>query len=193
MWSSKNVIFLTCDAYGVLPPVALLDSGQAMYHFISGYTAKVAGTERGVTEPIATFSPCFGGPFLTLHPLKYAELLNQKIKKFNSKVFLVNTGWIGGSASSGKKRISIKNTRTMITSILDGSISKANFIREDYFGLQIPISLTNIDDNVLNPLNAWDDKEKYDSEAKKLGKLFRDNFITYGKEIEYLIDSGPKR
>ena len=189
----KNVIFLTCDAYGVLPPISLLDYKQAMYHFISGYTAKVAGTERGVTEPIATFSPCFGGPFLTLHPLKYAELLNQKIKKFNSKVFLVNTGWIGGSASSGKKRISIKNTRTMITSILDGSISKANFIREDYFGLQIPISLTNIDDNVLNPLNAWDDKEKYDSEAKKLGKLFRDNFITYGKDVEYLINSGPIR
>ena len=188
-----NIVMLTADAYGVLPPIARLTPDGAAYHFLSGYTAKVAGTERGITEPQATFSPCFGGPFLTLHPLKYAELLNQKIKKFNSKVFLVNTGWIGGGASSGKKRISIKNTRTMITSILDGSISKANFIREDYFGLQIPISLANIDDNVLNPINAWDDKEKYDSQAKKLGKLFRDNFITYGKEIEYLIDSGPKK
>ena len=189
----KNVIFLTCDAYGVLPPIALLDSGQAMYHFISGYTAKVAGTERGITEPVATFSPCFGGPFLTLHPLKYAELLNQKIKKYNSKVFLVNTGWIGGSASSGKKRISIKNTRAMITSILDGSISKSTFIEEDYFGFKIPTSLTNVDNNVLNPINAWDDKEKYNSEAIKLGQLFRDNFITYGREVEYLIASGPKK
>ena len=189
----KTIIFLTCDAYGVIPPVSKLTSEQAMYHFISGYTAKVAGTERGITEPTATFSPCFGGPFLTLHPLKYAELLNEKIKKHNSKVFLVNTGWIGGSASSGKKRISIKNTRAMITSILDGSISKADFVKENYFGLRIPTSLTNVDDNVLNPINAWDDKEKYHSEAIKLGKLFRDNFITYGKEVEYLVDSGPKK
>ena len=118
----KTIIFLTCDAYGVLPPVSKLNSNQAMYHFISGYTAKVAGTERGITEPIATFSPCFGGPFLTLHPLYYAELLKEKINKYNSNVFLVNTGWIGGSPSSGAKRISIKNTRLMIRSIINGLI-----------------------------------------------------------------------
>ena len=187
----KNVIFLTCDAYGVLPPISLLDPKQAMYHFISGYTAKVAGTERGITEPIATFSPCFGGPFLTLHPLKYAELLNQKIQKHGSKVFLVNTGWIGGSPSLGNKRISIKNTRAMITSILDGSISEAAFKKENYFGLSIPLSLPNVEDDVLNPMNAWNDKNIYVSEAKKLAKLFKENFIKYGDEVQYLVDSGP--
>ena len=162
-----------------------------MYHFISGYTAKVAGTERGITEPVATFSPCFGGPFLTLHPLKYAELLNQKIQKHGSKVFLVNTGWIGGSPSLGNKRISIKNTRAMITSILDDSISKATFKKENYFGLSIPLSLPNVEDNVLNPMNAWDDKNMYISEAKKLAKLFKENFIKYGDEVQYLVKSGP--
>ena len=118
----NKIIFLTCDAYGILPPISKLDNEQAMYHFISGYTAKVAGTERGISEPVATFSPCYGGPFLTLHPLKYAELLKEKIVKHDVGVFLVNTGWIGGSALSNAKRVSIKNTRAMITSILNGSI-----------------------------------------------------------------------
>ena len=187
----ENIIFLTCDAYGVLPPISLLSDKQAMYHFISGYTAKVAGTERGVTEPTATFSPCFGGPFLTLHPIEYAKLLSQKIKKHNSKVFLVNTGWIGGSPSLGNKRISIQNTRAMITAILDGSVNYAEFVKENYFGLSIPLSLNNVDDNVLNPINAWSDKEMYDLEAKKLAKLFKDNFSIYGSEVEGLAKYGP--
>ena len=187
----NNVIFLTCDAYGILPPISKLTSNQAMYHFISGYTAKVAGTERGITEPVATFSPCFGGPFLTLHPLKYAELLKDKIEKYNVDVFLVNTGWIGGSALSGYKRISIQNTRGMITSIINGSITNSSFKKEDYFGLYIPEAVPNVDDNVLNPINAWPSKEGYHNEAIKLAKLFKNNFKKYGKELEYLIDSGP--
>ena len=187
----KNIIFLTCDAYGVLPPISLLSDKQAMYHFISGYTAKVAGTERGITEPVATFSPCFGGPFLTLHPMEYAKLLSEKIHKHNSKVFLVNTGWIGGSPSLGNKRISIQNTRAMITAILDGSINNAEFEKEDYFGLSIPLSLNNVDDNVLNPMNSWNEKYKYDLEAKKLAKLFKDNFLIYGDEVQSLSKFGP--
>ena len=187
----KNVIFLTCDAYGILPPISKLTSSQAMYHFISGYTAKVAGTERGITAPVATFSPCFGGPFLTLHPLKYAQLLKEKIETYDVNVFLVNTGWIGGSAVSGKKRISIQNTRAMITSILNGSIAHSIFKKEKYFGLNIPKEVLNVDTNVLNPINAWVDKEEYHAGAVNLTKLFKNNFKKYGNELEYLIDSGP--
>jgi len=187
----NKIIFLTCDAYGILPPVAKLDTHQAMYHFISGYTAKVAGTERGITEPEATFSPCFGGPFLTLHPLKYAELLKEKIEKYNVDVFLVNTGWIGGTPSSGANRISIKNTRSIITAILDGSINDTNYIKEPFFGFNIPASLEKINKNILNPINAWENENNYVSEATRLAKLFKDNFKNYGNKVEYLIKSGP--
>ena len=162
-----------------------------MYHFISGYTAKVAGTERGITEPIATFSPCFGGPFLTLHPLKYAELLKEKIEKYSVDVFLVNTGWVGGSPSSGASRISIHDTRTIITSILDGSINKSTFEKELYFGLDIPLTLNNVDSSILNPINAWKNKDEYDTVAKNLAKLFKDNFMIYGNDVNYLVKSGP--
>ena len=187
----EKVIFLTCDAYGILPPVAKLDTQQAMYHFISGYTAKVAGTERGITEPQATFSPCFGGPFLTLHPLKYAELLKEKIEKYNVDVFLVNTGWIGGSPNSGANRISIKNTRTIITSILDGSIKQSNYEKELFFGFDIPTSLNEVDSSILNPRNSWVDKEAYDKEAHSLARLFKNNFKAYGSSVKYLEKSGP--
>ena len=186
-----KIIFLTCDAYGILPPVSKLDTYQAMYHFISGYTAKVAGTERGITEPQATFSPCFGGPFLTLHPLKYAELLKDKITKYNVDVFLVNTGWIGGAPSTGASRISIKDTRYIITSILNGSINNVSYIKEEFFGLNIPTNLGEIDKKVLNPINSWENKNKYINEAKRLAKLFKDNFENYGKDVKYLIKSGP--
>ncbi len=186
-----KIIFLTCDAYGILPPVSKLNSYQAMYHFISGYTAKVAGTERGITEPQATFSPCFGGPFLTLHPLKYAELLKEKIDKYNVDVFLVNTGWIGGSPSSGAKRISIQNTREMITAILNGSINNSEYEQEPYFGLSIPKTLGSLDNFILNPINCWEDKNQYDKDARKLTDLFKNNFNTYGSEVEYLTKSGP--
>ena len=187
----RNIIFLTCDAFGVLPPVAKLDQEQAMYHFISGYTAKVAGTERGITEPVATFSPCFGGPFLTLHPLRYAELLKSKMASYGSEVFLVNTGWVGGSPSSGASRISIKDTRTIIDSILNKSINKSNFNKDDIFGLLIPNKLDGIEDHILNPINAWKSKEEFHLESKKLSDLFKENFIKYGNEVEHLKVGGP--
>ena len=185
------LVFLTCDAYGVLPPVSKLTPDQAMYHFISGYTAKVAGTERGITEPVATFSPCFGGPFLTLHPLRYAELLKSKIKIHQTKVYLVNTGWIGGSAASGAKRISIQNTRAMITAILDGSIEKSEFKTEPVFGLSCPQSLTGVNSEVLNPRSSWNSLDEYDKQASTLGELFTNNFKTYGKAVSYLKQAGP--
>ena len=187
----KNIIFLTCDAFGVLPPVAKLDETQAMYHFISGYTAKVAGTERGITEPVATFSPCFGGPFLTLHPLRYAELLKSKMANYDSEVFIVNTGWVGGSPSSGASRISIKDTRTIIDSILNKSINKSNFNKDDVFGLMIPDKLNGIEDHILNPINAWNDNEEFHLESKKLSDLFKENFTKYGDEVEHLKVGGP--
>jgi len=187
----KIIVFLTCDAYGILPPVSKLTTDQAMYHFISGYTAKVAGTERGVTEPVATFSPCFGGPFLTLHPLKYAELLKRKINIHQSMVYLVNTGWIGGSADSGANRISIQNTRAMITSILEQSIEESEFKTEAVFGLSCPQSLKGVNSEILNPRSSWENPENYDIQAEKLVELFINNFKTYGNEVSYLKHAGP--
>ena len=187
----ENIIFLTCDAFGVLPPIAKLNTNQAMYHFISGYTAKVAGTERGITEPVATFSPCFGGPFLTLHPLRYAELLKEKIASHGSKVFLVNTGWIGGSPSSGAKRISISDTRKIIDSILNGSINNETFSEDKFFGLMIPKNLEGVRSEILNPINSWQDKDAYISESEKLSNLFKENFKKFGEEVVYLSSGGP--
>lgn len=187
----KTIIFLTCDAYGVLPAVSRLTTEQAMYHFISGYTAKVAGTERGITEPQATFSPCFGGPFLTLHPLRYAELLKEKLAEFGTKVYLVNTGWIGGSAAGGASRISIKNTRAMITAILNGSIEKSQFTKDPIFGVEIPTELNGVDSGVLFPREAWEDKEEYDKSAGHLAKLFIENFLIYDKSQSELVKAGP--
>jgi phosphoenolpyruvate carboxykinase (ATP) len=188
----NKIIFLTCDAFGILPAISKLSAEQAMYHFISGYTAKVAGTERGITEPQATFSPCYGGPFLTLHPLVYAELLKEKMKKFNVPVYLVNTGWIGGSASSGSKRISIKFTRAMITSILNGDILKAEYFEDPIFGLNIPKDLNGIPSNVLNPRESWSDKNLYDKAALNLSNLFKENFNKYGELVDSLKNYGPK-
>lgn len=173
-----NVVFLTCDAYGVLPPVSKLTNGQAMYHFLSGYTAKVAGTERGVTEPTATFSACFGAAFLTLHPTKYADLLQEKLEKHNTNVFLVNTGWTGGAHGVGE-RMSIKNTRECIDRILDGSIKESEFQTDPVFGLAIPKTLGDIPAEVLNPREAWEDKQKYDETANKLSDMFKENFTKY--------------
>ncbi len=187
----KTIIFLTCDAYGVLPPVSRLTTEQAMYHFISGYTAKVAGTERGITEPQATFSPCFGGPFLTLHPLRYAELLKEKLAKHGTKVYLVNTGWIGGSASGGASRISIKNTRAMITAILNGSIENSQFKKDPIFGVEIPTQLDGVDPDVLFPRESWEDVSEYDKNAANLAKLFIENFLKYDKDQSYLVKAGP--
>ena len=188
----NKIIFLTCDAFGILPAISKLSAEQAMYHFISGYTAKVAGTERGITEPQATFSPCYGGPFLTLHPLVYAELLKEKMKKFNVPVYLVNTGWIGGSASSGSKRISIKFTRAMITSILNGDILNAEYFEDPIFGLNIPKHLNDIPSNILNPRESWSDKNLYDNAALNLSNLFKENFKKYGELVNSLKNYGPK-
>jgi phosphoenolpyruvate carboxykinase (ATP) len=175
-----DVIFLTCDAFGVLPPVSALSPAHAMYHFISGYTAKVAGTEMGVTEPQTTFSPCFGGPFLVWHPSKYAELLAEKMKKHNARVWLVNTGWGGGGPGVGK-RISLKNTRAIIDAIHDGSLAKSKTVTDPVFGFDVVAECPNVPSEILIPRNAWTDKAAYDATAKKLAGLFIKNFETYAE------------
>ncbi len=187
----KIIIFLTCDAYGILPPVSKLTPEQAMYHFISGYTAKVAGTERGITEPVATFSPCFGGPFLTLHPLKYAELLRKKMNKYNVPCYLVNTGWVGASASSGAKRISLPITRQIIHKVLDGSIESAECVKDHYFGVQIPKQLENIREEILLPTNAWKNVDEYHKTAKQLAEKFQKNFKQYNIDDPAIYAAGP--
>ncbi|NPA74229.1 MAG: phosphoenolpyruvate carboxykinase (ATP) [Epsilonproteobacteria bacterium] len=189
----KNIIFLTADAFGVLPPVSKLTKEQAMYYFLSGYTAKVAGTERGITEPVATFSSCFGEPFLPLHPTVYAKLLGEKIDKHEVNVFLVNTGWSGGSYGVGK-RMSIKATRSCINAILDGSINDSEFETIEVFNLQVPKELKGVDSKILNPRNTWEDKEAYDKTRDKLAKMFVENFKKYtknGAEYDYS-SAGPK-
>ena len=188
----NTIIFLTCDAYGVIPPVSKLTPEQAMYHFISGYTAKVAGTERGITEPTATFSPCFGGPFLTLHPLKYAELLREKMNHHNVPAYLVNTGWVGASAQSGAKRISLPITRKIIYAILDGSINSADYETDPYFGVQIPINLKDIDTEILVPSKAWSNQNEYIKIAEDLVQKFQKNFEDYSIEDQEIINAGPK-
>ncbi|MEO1231485.1 MAG: phosphoenolpyruvate carboxykinase (ATP) [Myxococcota bacterium] len=177
----KNVVFLTCDAFSVLPPVSKLSPGQAMYHFISGYTAKVAGTEMGVTEPEATFSACFGAPFMVWHPTKYAELLSEKMKAQGVDVWLVNTGWSGGPYGVGK-RMSLKHTRAIIDAINNGDLSGVETEEDPIFGLGIPKTCPNVPDEVLNPRNTWSDKADYDQTAKKLAKLFHDNFKRYADQ-----------
>ena len=188
----ETIIFLTCDAYGILPPVSKLTPEQAMYHFISGYTAKVAGTERGITEPVATFSPCFGGPFLTLHPLKYAELLKQKMNQHQVPAYLVNTGWVGASAQSGAKRISLPVTRQIIHATLDGSIDSSTFEADPYFGIMVPQCLGDIDPGMLVPAKAWKDQNEYNNIAKKLVKKFQKNFEQYDLGDAEILSAGPK-
>ena len=188
----ETIIFLTCDAYGILPPVSKLTPEQAMYHFISGYTAKVAGTERGITEPVATFSPCFGGPFLTLHPLKYAELLKQKMNQHQVPAYLVNTGWVGASAQSGAKRISLPVTRQIIHATLDGSIDSSTFEADPYFGIMVPQRLGDIDPGMLVPAKAWKDQNEYNNIAKQLVKKFQKNFEQYDLGDAEILSAGPK-
>jgi len=188
----NTIIFLTCDAYGVLPPVAKLTPEQAMYHFISGYTAKVAGTERGIKEPTATFSPCFGGPFLTLHPLRYAELLREKMNNHSVPAFIVNTGWVGATAQSGAKRISLPVTRSIIHGILDGSINNNSFEEDPYFGFMVPKTLSDIDSNLLIPAKIWKDQIVYRSTANDLVKKFQSNFDQYDLGDRKVREAGPK-
>jgi phosphoenolpyruvate carboxykinase (ATP) len=189
----RNIIFLSADAFGVLPPVSKLTKEQAMYYFLSGYTAKVAGTERGVKEPQATFSACFGEAFLPLHPTVYAKLLGQKIDKHKVNVYLVNTGWSGGAYGVGK-RMSIKNTRACINGILNGSIEDCEFETLPLFDLAIPKELDGVDTEVLNPRNTWTDKQAYDEAANKLAQMYVDNFekyITDDSEFDFR-SAGPK-
>jgi phosphoenolpyruvate carboxykinase (ATP) len=174
----SNIIMLTADAFGVLPPVARLTPEQAMYHFLSGYTAKVAGTEKGVTEPTATFSTCFGAPFMVLHPGVYADLLGKKIQQHKADCWLVNTGWSGGAYGEGK-RMSIKHTRAMIRAILDGSLSKVETKPDPVFGVGVPVSCPDVPTEVLQPRNTWRDAEAYDRKAQHLANLFNENFKKY--------------
>jgi phosphoenolpyruvate carboxykinase (ATP) len=171
----KNIFFLTADAFGVLPPISKLTPGQAMYHFISGYTAKVAGTEAGVTEPQTVFSACFGAPFLPLHPTKYAEMLGKKMEEHNVRVWLINTGWSGGEYGVGE-RISLKYTRAMITSALEGKLDNVEYTTHDIFGLQMPNECENVPTEILSPKNTWADKGAYDSKANHLAQEFVKNF-----------------
>jgi len=188
----SNVIFLTCDAFGVLPPISKLTPEQAMYHFISGYTAKVAGTERGVTEPQATFSACFGAPFMPLHPTVYAELLADKIRKHNSTVWLLNTGWTGGPYGVGH-RMKLGHTRQMLSEALEGNLDNATFEIDDVFGLAIPTEIDDIPSEILFPRNTWEDKEAYDEKADRLAEMFAENFEQFEEEAsKELIKAGPK-
>ncbi|MFQ6614415.1 MAG: phosphoenolpyruvate carboxykinase (ATP), partial [Fidelibacterota bacterium] len=187
----KQIIFLACDAYGILPPVAKLTPDQAMYHFISGYTAKVAGTERGVTDPVATFSPCFGGPFLTLHPSVYARLLKEKMNQHQVKAYLVNTGWVGGSAGSGIPRISLPLTRKIIDAILNESIEKCDFIHDPLFKFQIPVTLGDLDSTMLNPRKAWTDTQTYRETAEALVQKFQENYQRYDLGDPEIRNAGP--
>lgn len=188
----KNIFFLTCDAFGVLPPISKLTTGQAMYHFISGYTAKVAGTEAGITEPQITFSACFGKPFLPLHPTHYAQMLGEKLTECKANVWLINTGWSGGSYGVGE-RIKLSYTRAIITAALNGEFENALYITHPVFGLQMPSACPEVPELILNPKNTWKDKKKYDETANNLAAQFIKNFATY-KEFatEEILAGAPK-
>jgi len=179
----KNIIMLTCDAFGVLPPIARLTPAQAMYHFLSGFTSKVAGTERGITEPQPTFSTCFGAPFLPRRPEVYGELLREKIAKHGATCWLVNTGWTGGAYGVGS-RMPIKATRTLLTAALNGDLGDTAFRQDDNFGFEVPVSVNGVPDLLLDPRRTWSDTEAYDVQAAKLVKMFSDNFVQYEQHID---------
>lgn len=187
----KVIVFLTADAFGVLPPISKLTKEQAMYHFLSGYTSKLAGTERGITEPQATFSTCFGAPFLPLEPSVYAEMLGERIDSYGTKVYLVNTGWSGGPYGVGK-RIKLAYTRAMITAALKGSIETSDFTEDPIFGVYVPNQVEGVPSEVLNPRNTWQNKEHYDSNAKELALRFRVNFEQFNQVSEKIKEAGPK-
>jgi len=187
----RNVLFLTADAFGVLPPVARLTPEQAMYHFLSGYTAKVAGTERGVTEPKATFSACFGAPFLSRHPGVYAEMLGRQLKTHGANVWLVNTGWTGGPYGTGT-RMKLQHTRAMIRAIFGGRLDDTPTETDPIFGLEVPLHVTDVPDSVLRPRDTWEDGEAYDAQARKLAGMFRENFERYASGVSTAVRAaGP--
>ncbi|MEM9987430.1 MAG: phosphoenolpyruvate carboxykinase (ATP), partial [Bacteroidota bacterium] len=193
----QNIFFLTCDAFGVLPPISKLTTEQAMYHFLCGYTAKIAGTEEGITEPEATFSTCFGAPFMPLHPTEYANLLGTKIKQGSSQgdgninVWLVNTGWTGGPYGEGE-RIELAFTRTMIKAALDGRLDEVEYRIHPIFGLHVPKKCPDVPNALLNPRDTWRNEEEYDSMALSLAKRFRDNFEKYADQASpEILAAGP--
>jgi phosphoenolpyruvate carboxykinase (ATP) len=187
----KNIVMLTADAFGVLPPISRLSSGAAMYHFLSGYTAKVAGTETGVTEPKATFSTCFGAPFLPLDPSRYARMLGEKIARHGARVWLVNTGWTGGAYGTGK-RMKIAYTRAMIGAALSGALDRAAYEKDPIFNLEIPASCPGVPPEVLKPRNTWASGADYDAQAAKLARMFVDNFQTFaGGVTAEVLAAGP--
>lgn len=188
----KNIFFLTCDAFGILPPVSKLTTAQAMYHFISGYTAKVAGTEVGVTEPQPTFSACFGKVFMPLHPTKYAELLGEKMEKDpDINVWLINTGWTGGAYGVGS-RMSLKDTRSIISAAMNGQLNDVTYEAHPVFGILMPESCPNVSSEVLNPRNTWADKSAYDKQANELARLFVKNFAQYADQAnEEIMSAAP--
>ncbi|MEW7988127.1 MAG: phosphoenolpyruvate carboxykinase (ATP) [Candidatus Thiodiazotropha sp.] len=187
-----TVIMLTADAFGVLPPVSRLNSAQAMYHFISGYTARVAGTEKGVTEPSPVFSACYGAPFMPLHPQRYAELLGKRIDEHKSKVWLINTGWTGGPYGIGS-RMAIPHTRAMVNAVLDGKLDDIPMRKDPIFGVEIPTQVPDVPVDVLFPRDTWKDQRAYDAQAMKLAGMFRDNFKKFSVQVSQDIkDAAPK-
>ena len=188
-WSPKNMFFLTCDATGVLPPISKLTPAQAMYHFMSGYTAKVAGTEMGIKEPQVVFSACFGAPFMPLHPYDYAELLGQRIQEFNTRVWLINTGWTGGAYGTGH-RISLDFTREMVASALNGELDDVTFVKHDVFNVDVPKVCGNIPQAILDPSKSWNDPKAYEEAAFKLADLFVDNFRKFEDKCSDAIKKG---
>ncbi|MDL2235684.1 phosphoenolpyruvate carboxykinase (ATP) [Christensenellaceae bacterium OttesenSCG-928-L17] len=187
----KTVVFLTADAFGVLPPISKLDKNQAMYHFVSGYTSKLAGTERGIVEPQTTFSTCFGAPFLPLYASVYAEMLGQCLEKYNANVYLINTGWSGGPYGVGK-RMSIKHTRAMVTAALNGELEKGTYKLDEIFNVLVPEACPNVPAEVLNPRNTWADKAAYDKQAKLLASYFVKNFEKYKDMPAHIVSAGPR-
>ncbi|OUM88050.1 MAG: phosphoenolpyruvate carboxykinase (ATP) [Bacillus thermozeamaize] len=185
------ILFLTADAFGVLPPIARLSKEQAMYHFLSGYTSKLAGTERGVTEPEATFSTCFGSPFLPLHPSVYARMLGEKISRHNTRVYLVNTGWSGGPYGVGK-RIDLRYTRAMVAAAINGTLEDVETVTDPVFGLQIPVHCPGVPAEVLQPRNTWSDKRAYDNQVRELARRFIENFEKFSDMAPELKAAGPK-
>ena len=188
----KNIFFLTCDAYGILPPISKLTPGQAMYQFISGYTAKVAGTEAGVTEPKATFSACFGAPFLPLHPGKYAAMLGEKMRAHDVNVWMINTGWSGGPYGVGQ-RMKLSYTRAMITAALEGQLNDVEYVAHRTFGMMMPKSCPNVPSELLSPRYAWSNEDEYDIKAKELAAMFIKNFEKYAAGVnEEILAAAPK-
>ena len=183
----KTVIFLTADAYGVLPPISRLDEKQAMYYFVSGFTSKLAGTERGITSPVPTFSTCFGAPFMPLDPSVYAKMLAEKVAKSGAKVYLVNTGWNGTG-----NRMKLSYTRAMVTAALNGELEKAEFVTDPYFGVAVPTSCPNVPEELMIPANTWKDKAAYEAKAKELARSFVENFKKYNKMPADVVAAGPK-